>query len=95
MLFGKDRSLHDLGLVPCAINWLYRCINEIRDQQRIRMLVRVSAIEVFGRSEKLRDLLVGFCEGGFIFESFLTLLTWSTKPNNCPFRQTYIANTRK
>ena len=73
VLFGKDSSVQNIGIVPNAINWLYRSINELRDHQKIRLFVRVSAIEVYGRSEKLKDLLVGFCEGKFCLLGLLSL----------------------
>lgn len=56
-MFGKDQSSQTLGLLPCAITWLFRLINEHRDATGARFSVRVSAVEVSGKQESLKDLL--------------------------------------
>nr|CAB3263279.1 uncharacterized protein LOC108949934 [Phallusia mammillata] len=62
VLAGSDNLGQEMGVIPCAISWLFRCIGELQEQQGSRFTVSVSAIEVYGTSEKLRDLLTGYCE---------------------------------
>lgn len=45
------------GLIPTAISWLFRGIAEQKSKTGARFSVRVSAVEVAGPSELLRDLL--------------------------------------
>ncbi|XP_036903815.1 kinesin-like protein KIF26A isoform X2 [Sturnira hondurensis] len=56
-MIGKDSSPHSFGVVPCAISWLFRLIGERRERTGTRFSVRVSAVEVCGRDQSLRDLL--------------------------------------
>ncbi|KAM5337780.1 kinesin-like protein KIF26A [Glossophaga mutica] len=56
-MIGKDSSPQSLGVVPCAISWLFRLIGERRERTGARFSVRVSAVEVCGRDQGLRDLL--------------------------------------
>ncbi|VDP40632.1 unnamed protein product [Soboliphyme baturini] len=57
-MIGLDRSVQTLGIIPCAISWLYRLIHEKKQRSGIRCTVRLSAVEVGGHNEELRDLLV-------------------------------------
>ncbi|XP_048218600.1 LOW QUALITY PROTEIN: kinesin-like protein KIF26A [Perognathus longimembris pacificus] len=63
-MIGKDSSPQSLGVVPCAISWLFRLIAERRDRTGARFSVRVSAVEVCGRDQSLRDLLAGVAADG-------------------------------
>ncbi|XP_054652553.1 kinesin-like protein KIF26A isoform X2 [Dunckerocampus dactyliophorus] len=56
-MIGKDSSTQTLGVVPCAISWLFKLINERQEKTGARFSVRVSAVEIFGKDEELRDLL--------------------------------------
>ncbi|XP_006879106.1 PREDICTED: kinesin-like protein KIF26A [Elephantulus edwardii] len=56
-MIGKDSSPQSLGVVPCAISWLFKLIQERRERTGTRFSVRVSAVEVCGRDQNLRDLL--------------------------------------
>ncbi|XP_023986754.1 kinesin-like protein KIF26A [Physeter macrocephalus] len=56
-MIGKDSSPQSLGVVPCAISWLFRLIDERKERVGARFSVRVSAVEVCGRDQGLRDLL--------------------------------------
>ncbi|XP_007455649.1 PREDICTED: kinesin-like protein KIF26A [Lipotes vexillifer] len=56
-MIGKDSSPQSLGIVPCAISWLFRLIDERKERVGARFSVRVSAVEVCGRDQSLRDLL--------------------------------------
>nr|XP_060609914.1 kinesin-like protein KIF26B isoform X1 [Anolis sagrei ordinatus] len=56
-MIGKDDSMQTLGIIPCAISWLFKLINERKEKTGARFSVRISAVEVWGREENLRDLL--------------------------------------
>lgn len=56
-MIGRDSSAQSLGIVPCAIAWLFRLIDERKERTGTRFSVRVSAVEVGGRDQGLRDLL--------------------------------------
>ncbi|KAK3093323.1 hypothetical protein FSP39_014094 [Pinctada imbricata] len=56
-MLGTDSSAQTLGVMPCAISWLFRLINEQKEKTGARFSVRVSAVEVSGKNEKLKDLL--------------------------------------
>ncbi|XP_062588901.1 kinesin-like protein KIF26B isoform X4 [Saccostrea cucullata] len=56
-MMGEDVSAQTLGIMPCAISWLFRLIDEQKDKTGARFSVRVSAIEVSGKNEQLKDLL--------------------------------------
>lgn len=56
-MIGKDSSPQSLGVVPCAISWLFRLLEERRERTGTRFSIRVSAAEVCGRDTSFRDLL--------------------------------------
>lgn len=56
-MIGRDSSTQSLGIVPCAISWLFKLINERKEKTGTRFSVRVSAVEIFGKDEELKDLL--------------------------------------
>ncbi|KAL4623870.1 kinesin-like protein KIF26B isoform X1 [Arapaima gigas] len=56
-MIGKDDSTQNLGIIPCAISWLFKLINERKEKTGARFSVRVSAVEVWGKDENLKDLL--------------------------------------
>ncbi|OCT64925.1 kinesin-like protein KIF26A isoform X2 [Xenopus laevis] len=56
-MIGKDASTQSLGIIPCAISWLFKRINERREKTGTRFSVRVSAVEIFSKDENLKDLL--------------------------------------
>lgn len=56
-MIGQDQSSQTLGIIPCAIAWLFRLIDEQKEKTGARFSVRVSAVEVTGKSECLKDLL--------------------------------------
>nr|KAF6500545.1 kinesin family member 26A [Molossus molossus] len=62
-MIGKDSSPQSLGIVPCAISWLFRLIEELKERTGTRFSVRVSAVEVCGRDQSLRDLLAEVASG--------------------------------
>lgn len=71
MMLGVDDSPMNLGVIPSAIAWLYRLVDEQRLTTGARFSVRVSAVEVTGRHETVKDLLanvtagIGVNYGGF------------------------------
>jgi len=56
-MLGVDDSPASLGIIPCAIDWLFRLIADQKERTGARFSVRVSAVEVTGKHEQLRDLL--------------------------------------
>lgn len=62
-MIGKDSSPRSLGVVPCAISWLFRLVEERKERTGTRFSVRVSALEVCGRDQSLRDLLAEVASG--------------------------------
>lgn len=56
-MIGRDDTMQNLGIIPCAISWLFKLINERKEKTGARFSVRVSAVEVWGKEENLRDLL--------------------------------------
>lgn len=51
------------GLIPSAISWLFRGIGEQKSKTGARFSVRVSAVEIAGPAEVLRDLLAQHATG--------------------------------
>ncbi|XP_019494752.1 PREDICTED: kinesin-like protein KIF26A [Hipposideros armiger] len=62
-MIGTDSSPQSLGVVPCAISWLFRLIDERKERTGTRFSVRVSAVEVCGQDQGLRDLLAEVASG--------------------------------
>uniref|UniRef100_A0A3Q1IS74 Kinesin motor domain-containing protein n=1 Tax=Anabas testudineus TaxID=64144 RepID=A0A3Q1IS74_ANATE len=57
-MVGGDESIQKLGLIPCAISWLYSAIELRREKTWTDLSVSVSAIELCcGEEDTLRDLL--------------------------------------
>lgn len=56
-MIGRDCSTQSLGVAPCAISWLFKLINERKEKTGTRFSVRVSAVEICGKDEALKDLL--------------------------------------
>ncbi|XP_064483793.1 uncharacterized protein LOC135396642 isoform X2 [Ornithodoros turicata] len=62
-MLGGSGSSQELGVIPCAISWLFRLINEHKQKTGARFSVRASAVHISGRSETLRDLLADHATG--------------------------------
>jgi len=62
-MLGVDSSPTSLGVIPCAIDWLFRLINNQKEQTGARFSVRVSAVEITGKQEHLKDLLADSATG--------------------------------
>ncbi|XP_028998054.1 kinesin-like protein KIF26B isoform X2 [Betta splendens] len=57
-MVGSDESVQKLGLIPCAISWLYSAIERRREKTWTDLSVSVSALELCcGEEDTLRDLL--------------------------------------
>jgi len=56
-MIGLDDSAEEIGVIPSAISWLFELIEQQRQQTAARFSVRVSAVELTGRQQTLRDLL--------------------------------------
>lgn len=71
-MMGNDVSAQSLGIMPCAIAWLFRLIDEQKEKTGARFSVRVSAVEVSGKNEQLKDLLadVAKCKGTLLITCF-------------------------
>ena len=52
--------------MPTAIAWLFRGIGEQKNKTGARFSVRVSAVEIAGPTEVLRDLLAPHATGKFL-----------------------------
>ncbi|KAJ8973568.1 hypothetical protein NQ317_018457 [Molorchus minor] len=59
-MLGTPDSANTLGIIPCAIAWLFKGINEQKQKTGARFSVRVSAVEICGPTNQLRDLLSGY-----------------------------------
>ncbi|KAL1509091.1 hypothetical protein ABEB36_003885 [Hypothenemus hampei] len=59
-MLGTTETSNNLGIIPCAISWLFKSINEQKQKTGARFSVRVSAVEVCGPTNQLRDLLAGY-----------------------------------
>ncbi|XP_072154158.1 kinesin-like protein CG14535 isoform X3 [Bemisia tabaci] len=60
-MIGDCKSSSDLGIMPCAISWLYRSIAEQKQKSGARFSVRVSAIAI---GSAIKDLLAGQANDG-------------------------------
>ena len=57
-MVGNGESIEKLGVIPCAISWLYSAIERRREKTWTDLTVSVSAIELCcGEEDTLRDLL--------------------------------------
>lgn len=57
-MVGSGESVQKLGLIPCAISWLYSTIERRREKTWTDLTVSVSAVELCcGEEDTLRDLL--------------------------------------
>ena len=57
-MIGSDESSRTIGLIPTAISWLFKSIKEKKEKSGARFSVRVSACEIRGAQEEMRDLLL-------------------------------------
>uniref|UniRef100_A0A4W5P0I8 Kinesin motor domain-containing protein n=1 Tax=Hucho hucho TaxID=62062 RepID=A0A4W5P0I8_9TELE len=58
-MMGSDSSSQSLEVIPCAISWFYSHMEKRRERTGASLAVSVSAMEVCGEDEVLRDLLSG------------------------------------
>ena len=57
-MIGSDESSRTLGIIPTAIAWLFRAVKEKKEKTNTRFSIRVSALEIGGPREEVRDLLI-------------------------------------
>ena len=62
-MIGIDDSPQNVGVIPCAIAWLFKLITDQKQKTQARFSVRVSAVEVTGKNEQLKDLLADVASG--------------------------------
>ncbi|GAV01807.1 hypothetical protein RvY_12458-2 [Ramazzottius varieornatus] len=54
---GCDSSATHAGLIPSAMSWLFRLMEEEKEKSGVRYTIRISAVEVSGSQETVTDLL--------------------------------------
>lgn len=75
IMMGNDVFVQFLGIMFCVIVWLFRFIDEQKEKTGVRFFVRVLVVEVLGKNEQLKDLLVDVvkCKGIFLIICFCYL----------------------
>ena len=63
-MFGRPQN-QKMGVVPTAMAWLFKCLQEQREKTTSRFSVRVSAAEIAGSpsNEVIIDMLLPFSTG--------------------------------
>ncbi|XP_076873604.1 kinesin-like protein KIF26B isoform X2 [Brachyhypopomus gauderio] len=56
-MIGRDDCASRAGVIPCAISWLFKLLNKKTARTWANISVSVSAVEVCGETEVIRDLL--------------------------------------
>lgn len=93
-MIGSCDAVDDLGLMPCATWWLFKLIGEQKQRCGSRFSVRVSATEIAGKDEVVRDLLAseahgtevaGFSPASYLRDDSKTALGWQLE-NQCELR---------
>ncbi|XP_022256876.1 kinesin-like protein KIF26A, partial [Limulus polyphemus] len=62
-MLGQTEGSQEIGVIPCAISWLFQLISDQKDKSGSRFSVRVSAVEVAGKEQTMKDLLATFASG--------------------------------
>ncbi|XP_025202408.1 kinesin-like protein CG14535 isoform X3 [Melanaphis sacchari] len=63
-MIGSPEDPQSYGIIPCAISWLFKGIQEQKARTGARFSVRVSAVEVSGPASPVKDLLAGQSNDG-------------------------------
>ncbi|XP_026804712.1 kinesin-like protein CG14535 isoform X1 [Rhopalosiphum maidis] len=63
-MIGSPEDPLSYGIIPCAISWLFKGIQEQKARTGARFSVRVSAVEVSGPASPVKDLLAGQSNDG-------------------------------
>ncbi|TRY99798.1 hypothetical protein DNTS_014871 [Danionella cerebrum] len=75
-MIGHDASIQSLGVLPCAISWLFKLINRKKEKTWANISISVSAVEVCGENNAIRDLLAdvdsGNCKDTYKPDAYLT-----------------------
>lgn len=64
-LIGRDCSTQSLGVAPTAICWIFKVMEQRVERSGSCFSINVSAVEVSGRNETLRDLLAKLPHSSF------------------------------
>ena len=64
--YGNDSG--NYGAIFYAIIWLFRCVHERKLKTGAKFSLRVSAIEICGSANTIKDLLVDYINGKFSFD---------------------------
>lgn len=78
-MIGSPEDPQSYGIIPCAISWLFKGIQEQKARTGARFSVRVSAVEVSGPASPVKDLLAGQSNGNYIYICILFSVTSFTK----------------
>ena len=57
-MFGSDESSASMGIVPLGIYWMFKLIEEAKIRSGVKFTIHISAMEVIGKEELLKDLLI-------------------------------------
>jgi len=66
-MIGSPEDPQTYGIIPCAISWLFKGIQEQKARTGARFSVRVSAVEVSGPASPVKDLLAGQSNGNYTY----------------------------
>lgn len=66
-MVGSVEDPQTYGIIPCAISWLFKGIQEQKSRTGARFSVRVSAVEVSGPAAPIKDLLAGQSNGNYYY----------------------------
>lgn len=56
-MFGRDDKFESFGVAPMSIYWLFKLIDDYSLKHGNKFTIKVSAVEICGKDEKLIDLL--------------------------------------
>jgi len=74
-MIGSPEDPQTYGIIPCAISWLFKGIQEQKARTGARFSVRVSAVEVSGPASPVKDLLAGQSNGNYIYIPYIYIHT--------------------
>jgi kinesin family member 26 len=78
-MLGVDQASSTLGVIPCAIYWLFALINDRKEKTGARFSVRVSAVEITGKHETLKDLLADVAPSKWRVNSGRVFAAWNLR----------------
>jgi len=84
-MIGSPEDSQTYGIIPCAISWLFKGIQEQKARTGARFSVRVSAVEVSGPASPVKDLLAGQSNGNYTYIPYLYVTHTHTHTPTCSF----------